>query len=266
MPAVVTLLTDFGTRDGFTAAMKGVILAIAPDADVQDAGHDVEPGDVEAGAWALSQYWNLYPAGTVHMAVVDPGVGGARKAIALGADGRFVVAPDNGLVTRVLQAADSWRCVEIAEPGYMRPVVSSTFHGRDVFAPAAAHLAKGVPLDRLGPPLSEPRLLDIPAPVRLEGEIRGRVAHIDRFGNLITDIPGRWVDPTWRVRVAGRDVGPLRKSYSEVGKGELLALLGSWGTVEIAAREGSAAGRVEAARGDPVTIAGPGDRARAGRR
>jgi S-adenosylmethionine hydrolase len=252
--AVVTLLTDFGTRDGFVAAMKGVILSIAPEADVQDAGHDVDPGDIEVAAWALAQYWDLYPAGTVHVAVVDPGVGGPRRPIALTADGRFFVGPDNGLVTRVVQAADSWRCVEIAEPRFVRPVVSSTFHGRDIFAPAAAHLARGVPLERLGPALERPRLLDLTPPERREGEVRGRVAHVDRFGNLITDIPGEWVGRGWRVRVAGREAGVLRGSYSEVGRGEPVAVVGSWGTVEVAIREGSAAEALQAARGDPVIV------------
>jgi S-adenosylmethionine hydrolase len=249
---VVTLLSDFGTADGFAAAMKGVILGIAPDVQLLDATHDIAPADVEAAAWALSQYWALYAPGTVHLAVVDPGVGSARRALAVAADGRYLVAPDNGLVTRVLQAASSWRCVEVTERAYMRPRPSSTFHGRDVFAPVAGHLASGVALERLGPPVEEPCLLSIDPPHRRDEEIEGCVVHIDRFGNLITDIPGAWVDSSWVFEVAGRELGGLRRTYSDVGVGEAAVVIGSAGTVEIAARDESAAKRYGVARGDAV--------------
>lgn len=252
MTAVVTLLSDFGTGDGFAAAMKGVVLALAPDVQVVDATHDIEPGDVEAGAWVLFQYWNLYPSGSVHVAVVDPGVGSARKALALTADDRFVVAPDNGLITRVVGSADSWRCVEIVEPSLTRPAVSATFHGRDIFAPAAAHLATGVALERLGPYVTDPVRLAIERPQRLKGEVRGRIAHVDRFGNLITDIPADWVGKEWSFRIGDRRVGPLRTTYADVEAGELVALIGSVGTVEIAARDAAASKKTGAARGDPV--------------
>ncbi|NIN72940.1 MAG: hypothetical protein GTO46_13640 [Gemmatimonadetes bacterium] len=250
--SVVTLLSDFGTADGFAAAMKGVILGIAPDARLVDATHDIAPGDVEAAAWALSQYWALYAPGTVHLAIVDPGVGSARRAIAVAADDRYVVAPDNGLVTRVMQAAASWRCVEVTEPTVIRPQPSSTFHGRDVFAPAAAHLASGLALERLGPPVEELCLLSIDPPLRGEDEIEGRVVHVDRFGNLITDIPGEWVDSSWLFEVNGRELGNLRRTYSDVGVGEAAVVIGSAGTVEVSAREDSAAEKYGAARGDPV--------------
>ncbi len=189
----------------------------------------------------------------MHLTVIDPGVGGARRAIALVADHRFVVAPDNGLVTYVVRAAASWRCVELAEPRYMRPGLSATFHGRDIFAPVAAHLARGVGLERLGPALNEVRMLDIQPPEKAEGEIRGRIAHVDRFGNLITDIPDDWVDEAWHIVVRGHAVGGLRRTYSDVDRGELVAVIGSMGTLEIAAREASAAERLGVARGDPVT-------------
>jgi len=250
---VVTFLSDFGTGDGFVAAMKGVVLGIAPDARLVDVAHDIAPGDVEAGAWVLSQYWNLYPPGTVHVAVIDPGVGGARRAIALAADERCVVAPDNGLVTYIVRAAARWKCVELAEPRFMRPAPSATFHGRDIFAPVAAHLACGVDFQRFGPVLDRPSLLDIQPPVKSAGEICGRIAHVDRFGNLITDIPADWVDESWRLTVAGQAVGGLRHTYSDVHRGELVAVIGSMGTLEIAAREASAAEALGVARGDPVT-------------
>lgn len=252
MPTV-TLLSDFGTADGFVAAMKGVILGIVPGARLVDAAHDVEPGDVEAAAWVLSQYWNLYPQGVVHLAVVDPGVGGDRRPIALAADGRFVVAPDNGLVSRVLAEAKAWSCVELGEARYLREQRSATFHGRDVFAPAAAHLAAGVPLQRMGPAVSGPTQLDFELPQRGETALRGRIVHVDRFGNLITDIPVAWVGPVWRFRVGGEEVGAMRRSYSDVGPGELVVVPGSMGTVEVAARDASAAERIGVARGDPVS-------------
>jgi S-adenosylmethionine hydrolase len=249
---VVTFLTDFGTREGFAASMKGVVLSTAPGAQLLDATHDIQPGDVEAAAWVLGQYWDRYPPGTVHVAVVDPGVGSQRKALALSADESYVVAPDNGLVTAVIRAAGSWRCVEISEPRYMEPSVSPTFHGRDVFAPAAAHLAAGVALDALGAPLPRPYLLPLELPRRRDAEIHGRVAHIDRFGNLITDIPIEWIDGNWRFAVGSKEVGTLRRTYSDVGSRKPVVVPGSMGTVEIAVRDASAAEKLGAARGDPV--------------
>lgn len=249
---VVTLLSDFGTRDGFAAAMKGVLLSIAPQSRVVDAAHDLAPGDVAAAAWVLSQYWSLYPAGSVHLAVIDPGVGSARRALALRADDRFVVAPDNGLVTRVLAAATDWRCVEVREPRFQCPAVSHTFHGRDVFAPVAAHLANGVSLEELGPRLVDPVRLPLASPVRSEREIRGSIAHIDRFGNLISDIPAEWIDERWDFAIGEWEAGAPRESYSAVETGDLVVVIGSEGTVEIAARDASAAKKTGAARGDPV--------------
>lgn len=233
--------------------MKGVLSSIAPQARAVDATHSIAPGDIEAGAWVLFQYWNLYPPESVHLAVIDPGVGSARRALALRADDRFVVAPDNGLVTRILAAAARWRCVEITDPRFFRPAVSTTFHGRDIFAPVAAHLANGVSLEELGPVLAEPIRLPLESPTRLDREIRGRVAHIDRFGNLITDIPAAWIDERWDFTIGETGAGGLDGSYSAVDVGELIVVIGSQDTVEIAARAASAAEMTGAARGDPVT-------------
>ncbi|HEX7117147.1 MAG TPA: SAM-dependent chlorinase/fluorinase [Longimicrobiales bacterium] len=250
----ITLLTDFGTADGYVAAMKGVIAAITPDAVVDDATHDIPPGDIEAGALALSRYWRLYPAGTVHVAVVDPGVGGGRRAIAARVDGRLFVAPDNGLLTRVLAEAPADAAVSIEAPAFLRDEVSATFHGRDVFAPAAAHLARGVALDALGPALAEPVRLPQPEPLRGRGHIHGRVVHVDRFGNLITDVPGAWIGPDARVVVAGTDVGPMRRTYADVTPGRPLALVGSTGMLEVSVRDGSAAEKLGAGRGTAVRV------------
>ena len=250
--AIVTMLSDFGERDGYVAAMKGVVLSLAPSAVVVDAGHAVPRGDVEAAAFVIFQYSSLFPAGTVHLAVVDPGVGGDRRALSLEVDGRFVVAPDNGLVSRVLRAAASWRGVQISDPDVFRSPTSSTFHGRDIFAPAAGHLAGGGSLADLGPPLADPVLLDRVDPHREDGAVYGRVVHTDRFGNLISDIPADWVDGRYRFRVEGRDVGPLRASYSDVPSGQPVVLIGSLGTVEVAVRDGSATASLGVERGAAV--------------
>lgn len=246
---VLTLLTDFGTRDGYVGSMKGVILGISPKVMVLDIAHDLPQGDIETGAWVLSQYWDLYPAGTVHVAVIDPGVGSGRRAIALEAEGRFVVAPDNGLITRVLARSATGSIVEIREPAYQHSKVSPTFHGRDVFAPAGAHLAAGVALSELGPAVRDPELLDLEEPERETATVRGRIVHVDRFGNLISDIPASWIGEGWRFTVEGVDVGPIRATYSAVEPKGLVVVEGSLGTIEVAVRDGSAADRLKLERG-----------------
>ncbi|UCF21148.1 MAG: SAM-dependent chlorinase/fluorinase [Gemmatimonadota bacterium] len=258
---VITLLTDFGTRDGFVGAMKGVVLETAPGTQIIDITHDIPPGDVEFGAWVLSGYWKLFPPATVHIGVVDPGVGGPRKAIALEVDGRYLVVPDNGLATGVLATSESWRCVELTETRFMRSPRSTTFHGRDIFAPVAAHLAAGADFEKFGPLLKKPLRLTLRPPTRGEGKVHGRVAHIDRFGNLITDIPADWVEESWRFEYADRPLGRLKRTYADAGVGDLVVIVGSLGTVEIAVREGSAAKRLGAARGDPIIGKGPSVRA-----
>ena len=256
----ITLLTDFGTADGYVAAMKGVIASIAPETIVDDAAHDIPPGDVDAAAFALARYWRLYPPGTVHVVVVDPGVGTGRRAIAARVDGRFCVAPDNGVLSRVLDEVPAEAIVSIENPALRRDVVSATFHGRDIFAPAAAHLARGTALDAFGPPVDDPVLLPIPRPERLGRGIRGHVVAVDRFGNLITNVRGDWVDAGARVVVAGRDVGPLRRTYADVPPGGVLALVGSTGLVEVSVHGGSAAQELAAGRGTIVTIGEEGVR------
>lgn len=253
----VTLLTDFGSRDGYVGAMKGVIAAAAPDALLDDVSHEVARGDVLAGAYALARYWRLYPEGTVHLAVVDPGVGGARQALALEADGRFVVAPDNGLVSRALDGATAWRAVDLSRvrtPEAVATGRSSTFHGRDVFAPAAGALASGRPLEALGEPAPHPLRIPEPRPTRDAGAARGVVVAVDRFGNLLTNVPGGWLtDGAGPVEVAG-EVVPLRSTYVEATPGGLLALVSSDGRLEIAVRDGSAAERLGAGAGAGVRV------------
>jgi S-adenosylmethionine hydrolase len=258
IPGRITLLTDFGTRDGYVAAMHGVIAAIAPLALVEDASHDVPAGDVTAAAWALGNYWRLYPAGTVHVAVIDPGVGSGRRALAAEVEGRFFVAPDNGVLTRVLVDAGGGRLVQITERAFMRDVVSPTFHGRDVFAPVAAHLASGVALEQLGPAVTDPVRLTRLMPARSGETIRGQVVHVDRFGNMITNIPGDWLAPGTRVRFAATDLGEVRHTYSDVASGHAVALIGSSGYLEIGIRDGNAAKVLWKGRGTEVVVEGPG--------
>ena len=243
---VITLLTDFGTADGYVGEMKGVLLTQAPSATVVDVAHDVAPHDVDAGRLTLARYWRRYPAGTVHVVVVDPGVGSQRAALAVASDGRFLVGPDNGVLSPALLARDA-RVVSLVVPAS----ASATFHGRDVFAPAAAQLANGVAIDTLGAAMQAPVIRRTPEPRRTgDGSLHGEVITIDRFGNAITNLPG---NAAGRVVIRNRELR-LRRTYAELDAGELGALVGSNGFVEIVLREGRAADELELARGIPVIL------------
>jgi S-adenosylmethionine hydrolase len=239
--------------------MKGVMLGIARAAQqslqLVDVTHDVERHDITEAALALEAAVPFFPPGTVHLAVVDPGVGTARRGLVLAVGGHVLVGPDNGLFTPFLDE-DGWRAFELAEADYRLPFVSRTFHGRDVFAPAAAHLAGGLDPARLGPPMSDPVRLAWPEVRAVAGAVAGAVVHSDRFGNLITSIHGRSVGPLDRgvvIRVGGREV-PLVGTYGDLSPGRPGALLGSGGRLEIAVREGSAAALLRARRGTPVVV------------
>jgi S-adenosylmethionine hydrolase len=258
VPGRVTLLTDFGTRDGYVGAVKGVIARALPGVILDDVTHEIPPGDVWSASYALARYWRLYPAGTIHLVVVDPGVGTERRALACEAEGRFLVGPDNGVFSRVFDDAASWKAVELIEGVLPADVtnLSATFHARDVFAPAAAQLARGRSLIALGHPLTEPVRLREPRPVREAGGGRGVVVAVDRFGNLLTNLPGDWVrDAGARVEVGGV-TAPVRRTYGEGAAGDLLALVSSDGRLEIAVREGSAASRLQVGRGTAVRLIG----------
>ena len=237
--ALVTLTSDFGTADGYVGAMKGVIATLAPEAIVVDLAHDVPRHDVAHAAWVLATAALEFPPGTIHVCVVDPGVGGARAEVIAEARGHRFVAPDNGCLGRVCgPGAPAWR---IEAAAFRRPVASSTFHGRDVFAPAAAALARGLAPADAGPPI---------ALAPLPGADRPGVVHVDAYGNLITDLaPGPAA-----VRIASRVIA-VRRAFEDVARGELVAYVGSAGTLEIAVREGSAAEALGAARGAPVEAA-----------
>ncbi len=251
-PPPVVLLTDFGTADGYVAALKGVLATRAPGVPLVDATHDVPRGDPGAGARALGRFWRLFPSGTVFLCVVDPGVGTPRRPIAVRADGRLGVGPDNGLLGPMLEAPDA-RCVVLRgqdPPG----VPSATFHGRDVFAPAAAHLAAGGPFEALGEPVLDP----VPGPGVPEargepGRAQGVVTGVDRFGNLATNVPGSWLRGAAWVEIGRRRV-PVARTYGDVAPGEGLALVGSDGYVEVAVRDGSAAADFSASVGTRVGV------------
>lgn len=234
MSSIITLLTDYGVGDSYVAEVKGVILTTVPDATLIDVTHQVPPGDVRAGQYLFARTWPRFPQGTVHLVIVDPGVGTSRRALAGEARGHFFVAPDNGLLTSL---PDDAEFVSLPVP----PSAAPTFHGRDVFAPAAARLAMGVSLEEIGDPVTDVRRTPLPEP-RLDGvALLGRVIYVDRFGTLVSNIPAEEVDPGVRIVVEGNDVGPLKRTFGDVEAGQLVAYAGSGGEVEIAVRGGSAA-------------------------
>lgn len=231
---IITLLTDFGTADNYVAEVKGVLLSRAPTATLVDVSHEVPPGSVRAGQYLLSRVWPRFPAGTVHLVVVDPGVGTDRRALAAQAGGHRFVGPDNGLFTPLSEDA---RFVAL-------PILrdaSPTFHARDVFAPAAARLAAGARLDELGTAVSDVVRAPLAAPRVSDTAVIGEVVYADRFGTLISNVPRELVRSGAPITVADTSVGPLRRTFGDVATGKLVAYIGSGGTVEIALRDGSAA-------------------------
>jgi S-adenosylmethionine hydrolase len=252
---IVTLTTDFGYRDGYAGAMKGVVLSIAPAATLVDISHGVPPQDVVAGAVALAQAAPLFPVGTIHVAVVDPGVGGARADLLVESGGSYFVGPDNGVLS--LAARAQRRIWRIEAPAFLREPVSPTFHGRDVFAPTAGRLAAGASPTDVGPRLEA--MTDLAAPVfgRRGGWLEGRVIHVDAFGNLLTSLGAEQVPPEAAIEVEGTGgvYHPvLARTFSDVDPGALVAYFGSGGQLEIARRNGSAAEHVGAERGSVVRV------------
>lgn len=254
---VITLLTDFGTSDNFVGIMKGVILSINPGAVVVDITHQVPPQDVWTAAYLLATAHRYFPPGTIHVAVVDPGVGTGRRAIVLETERAFFVAPDNGLLTPILKEEKIRRIIALTERRYWLPEPSATFHGRDVFAPVAAHLSRGVPPEKMGSLIEDPVLLEWPYPQkRPDGSIVGHVLHIDRFGNIITDIRREDLAGDVVVEIADRRIRGLRRTFAEVEVGEPLAYIGSTGRLEIAIRQGNAAETFRVCRGDELIVRG----------
>jgi S-adenosylmethionine hydrolase len=256
---VIALLTDFGTRDHYAGTMKGVALGICPDATLVDISHEIPAHDVVAGALELAAAYRYFPAGTVFLAVVDPGVGSTRRGIAADAGEYKFVAPDNGVLTVVLDEHPPKRVVELTERKYARPTVSRTFEGRDRFAPAAAWLAKGIELTAMGRPAGAIARLDLPHPRVAEDEIEGQVLRVDRFGNLITNIDRKTFEKLsgapLDIQVGSRQVSKVVSTYADAAAGDVCALFGSTDHLEIAANGASAAVELGLGRGAPVHIA-----------
>lgn len=259
MRPILALLTDFGTRDHYVGAMRGVVLGICPDATLADITHEIAPQDVLGGALELAAAFRYFPQGTVFLCVVDPGVGSSRRALAAEAGGYRFVAPDNGLLTLVFEQSRPSCIVELAASEYALPAISRTFEGRDRLAPAAGWLATGIDLAALGPPVREWQMLDVPEPLADRTQLSGVVLRVDRFGNLVTNITRRqFGEFTARrpvhIAVGGRDVHEQVDTYAEAASDSICALFGSSEHLEIAVAGGSAAERLGLTRGAPVVV------------
>ncbi len=258
---VVTLLTDFGDDSPYPAQVRAIVCAptFGPPIQLVDITHRVRRHDVRQGAYLLLAACSAFPPGTVHLAVVDPGVGTDRRAIAVRSGGMVFVGPDNGLLLPAARSVGSPEIRQILHPDLRRLQLSPTFHGRDLFAPAARWLALGFPFDAVGPPVEDPVDLSFGTPTRSAGTLRGEVVAADPFGNLATNLPGTWIEDlpgVMEVEVAGRRHRARRvRAYGEAEEGALVVLVGSDGFVEIAVREGNAQSRLQAEPGDPVTLA-----------
>ncbi len=249
---IITLTTDFGTKDAYVGAMKGVILGINPNATIVDISHEIEPQDIFQAAYVISTAYPYFPDGTIHVVVVDPGVGSNRKAIMLRTSHAYFVAPDNGVLSYVID--DMLDAVNISEPYFWLNPVSKTFHGRDIFAPVAAHLSMGVPAGNFGEGISSLVKLPISKPEMLaNGTVVGRVIHVDRFGNLITNIKsGDFPAEDIHIEVKDHVIEGLSSSYAD-GE-EIMALIGSDGYLEIGIRNGSAADFLKIGFGDVIKV------------
>lgn len=257
---VITITTDFGEKDGFVGTMKGVIWNIAPNVQIADITHEVPPQDVLTGAIALWRAAPFFPGGTIHIAVVDPGVGTNRRPMAARIGDQNFVGPDNGLFTpMILDAEKAGRdmlFIHLDKPEYWLSNVSHTFHGRDIFSSIAARLAIGIPLEYLGTPFIDPVRIHIPQPEKIKNGWRAHISVIDAFGNLTTDLHGSALETqdSLRVRIAGREIDGLVVSYGHRLPGDLVALVDSEGYVEVAVVNGNAAQALHAKLGDPVEV------------
>lgn len=250
--AIVTLLTDFGWSDYYVAAVKGTLLRLAPDVLPVDVAHDVPAGDLDTASFLLAAAAPHFPAGTIHLAVVDPGVGSDRRILAAAADGFLFVAPDNGLLTPLLDGAETY---SVERSDLFLPGPGATFHGRDRFAPVAAALARGEALTDLGPAVADAVRRPAPQPRRTGHELHGTVRHIDRYGNLVTDIPASWLpDGPFEVTIGSTAVGRHVTHYDELSPAEAGSLVGSLGTLELSLNGASLAAQLGAERGATVRV------------
>ncbi len=276
MNASIALLTDFGTHDTYVGVMKGVMQRIAPDVHFIDITHEIAPQNVQQAAFALLNSYRYFAPGTIFLVVVDPGVGSVRKPIAVQAGDYFFVAPDNGVLSYVLAEFEQVKAVELSNEAYQLRPLSYTFHGRDIFAPAAAHLAAGVPLSNFGIPVNDIVKLMLPKPIVENGKLNGQVLYNDHFGNIVTNIGSlKWLDTEHLIWVplsgintafplmSARDVivqvkdmaiSGIHRTYAEVETNQLIALVGSSGFLEIAMNQGSAAQALGLSPNDSITL------------
>ncbi len=242
---IITLLTDFGLSDAYVAMMKGVILSIKRDAVLVDITHNINTGSILQGAYIVKESFSFFPAGTVHVAVVDPGVGSNRRSIAVNAGGHFLIGPDNGIFWPVIERYKDATVYELTEKRYFLPQVTSTFHGRDIFAPVAAHISLGLNIHQLGRAVSDPEKLEMPLPFKHDNTLTGQIIRIDNFGNLITnitadDLAGFLDNRTPVIHTGKIKIFGLNKIYSDRENGELLAIINSTNNLEIAVNMGKA--------------------------
>lgn len=258
MISTVTLLSDFGERDGFVGIVKGVILGICPTAALVDLSHEVPPQDVMSGALVLASAVAYFPAGTIHLAVVDPGVGTARRPILIETERFVLIGPDNGLLSLAAGANPVRRVVHLDRPEYFLPGPSQTFHARDVFAPVAGHCARGVDRASLGAVIDDFERLRVPQARRLDDALEGQVIHVDRFGNLVCNIRREEVADfraqNVSISIGGVQIAGIAPHYAAVREGKPVALWNSWGRLEIAVRNGSAVRHLRSRIGDRVQV------------
>jgi len=257
-PPIVTLLSDFGERDGYVGIVKGVLLGLCPTVPIIDLSHEVAPQDVTGGALVLASAVSYFPPRTIHVAIVDPGVGSARRPILIETADFVLVGPDNGLLSLAADRSPLRRVVHLDRPRFHLPAPSGTFHGRDVFAPVAAHCARGVRCAEMGSTLAGFEALALLEPRRLDDGIEGQVIHVDRFGNLVSNVRPQdladFRDRGLSISICGVQLLEISPHYSAVREGKPLALWNSWGRLEIAVRNGSAARHLRARSGDRVQV------------
>ncbi|MDT8897393.1 SAM-dependent chlorinase/fluorinase [Thermanaerothrix sp. 4228-RoL] len=260
MAGIVALLTDFGYRDHYVGVMKGVIWGISPSVQIADITHAVRPQNVFEGAFLLAQAYPYFPPESIFVAVVDPGVGTQRRPLAARVGDYFFVAPDNGLLSFVIREGEIHRWpmefVHLTQSAYWLPNVSRSFHGRDVFAPVAAHLAKGVPLEALGPRIEDPIMLPVPEPFPEEGGWQGQIIYIDVFGNLITNIQPHHLagDLHWKIYYKDREIDKLVNTFGEGRPGDLIAMFDSTGYLSLCIVNGNAEMTLNARVGDSLKM------------
>jgi hypothetical protein len=256
---IITLITDFGTRDGYVGTMKGVILKINPLVRLVDITHEVSPQDIFEAGFILKNSYRYFPDKSIHLVVVDPGVGSKRRAILVEAGNHFFIGPDNGVFSFVYKSERIEKIVELTNKRYFLPYISNTFHGRDIFAPAAAYLSKGTPFEDFGGTCNDVVRFDIPEPETERGIIKGVVLHVDRFGNLISNISEVLFRDLARkgmceISVGGEVLGDIKSSYSEVKEKQVLALFGSSGYLEIAVRGQNASKKLKMNKGSEIKV------------